>query len=63
MKRYWFLTRMLVRNLRLCFSGWWSFVKADLDEFYCCPGTREYECGCGGITNREAFELETEYYE
>ena len=62
MRRYKFLARMLWRNLYLAIAGWWEWVSCDLDEYYCCDGTPQRECGCGGITNREAIELQTENY-
>ena len=32
------------------------------DEYMCCAGTFHDMCGCGGITNREAYEAEKDYY-
>lgn len=31
----------------------------DPDAYWCCPGTREYECGCRGVTNAEAWAAHT----
>lgn len=35
----------------------------DLDAYECCPGTRTYECGCGGMTKREAREAWLRQYD
>lgn len=36
---------------------WLSAIsdKHDPDAYYCCPGTSGFECGCGGMTTREAW--------
>lgn len=31
----------------------WLALKVEPDALQCCPGTAQYECGCGGQTWRE----------
>lgn len=47
----------------LCFMLWdtikeWKkhIFDKNLDEYHCCAGKREDECGCGGISQGEYIE-------
>src|SRR4051812_42800746 len=33
----------------------WLALKVDPDALQCCPGTTQYECGCGGLTWRQSL--------
>ena len=34
----------------------WVALGKDPEALWCCPGTLQYECGCGGQTVRQADE-------
>ncbi len=53
-KLYW-SERAVQRRIDLMGPEPWKALKRNPDDWYCCPGTRDYECGCGGRTVREAL--------
>lgn len=57
-KRKRYVSRAKAERFMLLFGPepWRVYSKKDPDAYECCPGTAHYECGCGGLTVREAAE-------
>lgn len=53
---------LLFKGLYADILEWYSYWKMNPDDYYCCDGLPQRECGCGGITNREALELRYEIH-
>ncbi len=57
MRDWIFRLRVLAVILAAAYREWRvQFVGRDLDDYYCCPGQMQDECGCRGSTVREMAE-------